>query len=342
MTRFSAHARMENSYPQDVLKAHIFRIKDEEGLDRAALQIFRFQAETNPVYKDYLNNIHIDPLNITDARQIPFLPIELFKHGKVLCERCSPELIFRSSGTTGQQQSVHHVADSSLYRRSILDGFKIAYGDPSGFVFLALLPSYLERNDSSLVYMMQELIRLSGQPTAGFYLNDHEALFRTIEEIKGNGRKIFLVGVTFALLDFSEKYRPDLHGHVVLETGGMKGRRKELLRQEVHALLCDRFNVKHIHSEYGMTELLSQAWSKGEGLFVPPPWMKIEAFDINDPFQRVEQGNSGVLYITDLANLYSCSFIASQDLGRIHPDGKFEVLGRVDNSDVRGCNLMIG
>jgi hypothetical protein len=236
--------------------------------------------------------------------------------------------------------SKHYVADLSLYEKSFLAGFNLFYGNPEQFIILALLPSYLERKDSSLVFMAEKLIKLSKHSSSGFYLQNYRAL---VEMLSGSsGQKVFLIGVTYALLELAEKFRiPDING-IVMETGGMKGRRKEIIREELHTILRQGFHVAKIHSEYGMTELLSQAYSKGNGIFKTPPWMKVLIRDTNDPKSLLGDHRTGGINIIDLANIYSCSFIATQDLGKTHTDGSFEVLGRFDNSDIRGCNLMTG
>lgn len=311
--------------------------------DNTALEIFRFQALNNQVYCKYLEYLKVKPEEIKKVAEIPFLPIELFKTQKIFIaenER-EPGLVFESSGTTGIQTSRHYITDASIYKKSIAEGFQQRFGKPEEFIFLALLPSYIERGNSSLVYMMNYLMELSGTKEGGFYLDDFETLNEIIQKFKKEGkRKIFLAGVGFALLDFAEKQQPDLSGIIVMETGGMKGRRKEMIREELHNELKPAFNLDKIYSEYGMTELLSQAYTKGEKNFYCPAWMKVLIREANDPFSYAEKGASGGINVIDLANLYSCSFIATQDLGRLHSNGSFEVLGRFDNADVRGCSLL--
>lgn len=329
---------------------------DDLDFEKTALDVFRFQAENNQVYKNYLTQLKVKPDSVKSIEQIPFLPIQLFKSQTVLC---SPNLegfskglltpdstlftIFESSGTTASTTSKHFVLDTELYKKSFLTGFKKFYGAPSDYCILALLPSYLERNNSSLVFMADELIRQSNHPLAGFYLNEFDKLNGTIQQLINQKQKFILLGVTFALLD-SPLNPPKgdfaMHG-IVMETGGMKGRREEMIRSEVHDILKQKFVVEHIHSEYGMTELLSQAYSKGKGIFETPPWMKVLIRDTNDPFKIIDTGKSGGISVIDLANMYSCSFIATQDLGKTFSDGSFEVLGRFDESDLRGCNLMV-
>ena len=252
-----------------------------------------------------------------------------------------PEIVFESSGTTGMERSRHFVADAGLYRESFMKGFEWFYGAAKDWCFLALLPSYLEREGSSLVYMAEHLIHASGHPDSGFYLYDHDKLLSTLSRLQAQKQKTILLGVSFALTDLAEACRENLSGILIMETGGMKGRKKELVREEVHQLLKKSFGVATIHSEYGMTELLSQAYSQGEGLFRTPPWMKVLIRDTHDPFNFLPPGNTGLISIVDLANYHSCAFISTSDLGRSNPDGTFEVLGRMDNSDVRGCNLLI-
>ena len=312
----------------------------KDSFDLLAIKIFNYQSENNPVYKQYLGYLDINALEVKKVSQIPFLPIELFKNHKILTGNGDVEMIFESSGTTGSIPSMHYVTDLKIYQKSIELGFRNFFGDPSGYVFLALLPSYLEKNNSSLVYMAQYLMQLSGHEENGFYLHEHDKLAEAIKRVSGTGKKIFFIGVSFALLDFAENYHPDLSDAIVMETGGMKGKRKELIRAELHDILKDAFQADIIMSEYGMAELLSQAYSKQDGLFETPGWMKFLVRDINDPFSYVDKGQTGGLNIIDLANINSCSFIATQDLGRIVDDGRTEILGRFDNSDIRGCSLM--
>jgi phenylacetate-coenzyme A ligase PaaK-like adenylate-forming protein len=321
---------------------NIFNIQNESDFQKLALEIFRYQAENVPVYKNFISHLKVKPEEITDYRKIPFLPVELFKSHEIIIANKKAEVIFESSSTTGAIPSRHFVADISMYEESFLRGFRKFYGEPAGLCILALLPSYLERTGSSLVYMAEKLIRFSANPDSGFYLNEQEKLISVLRKLKRAEQPTLLLGVSFALLELSEKYEEDLNGIIVMETGGMKGRRKELVREELHTTLQKSFNLNQVHSEYGMTELLSQAYSGGQGIFRCPSWMKILIRDSYDPFQILESGNTGSINIIDLANIYSCSFIATSDLGRLENDGSFEVLGRIDNSDIRGCNLMIG
>jgi phenylacetate-coenzyme A ligase PaaK-like adenylate-forming protein len=320
----------------------IFAIQSEQTFRAAALEVFRFQAASVPVYREYLAALKVDPSSLEEVEHIPFLPIEFFKTHTVLAEGRQAEEVFESSGTTGSDSSRHHVADASLYRESFLRSFFAFYGSPEDLCILALLPSYLERSNSSLVYMTDHLIRWSGHPESGFYLDNLDELAAVLKERNNDGQKTLLLGVSFALLDLAEQHPMELWNNItIMETGGMKGRRQEMVRSELHGILTEAFGVPAIHSEYGMTELLSQAYSKGEGLFITPPWMDILIRDPNDPLSLQEEGRSGGINIIDLANRYSCSFIATGDLGRRHEDGSFEVLGRFDHSDVRGCNLLL-
>ncbi|MGQ1911367.1 LuxE/PaaK family acyltransferase [Marinifilum sp. RC60d5] len=305
------------------------------------MEIFRYQANNNIVYKEYLLHLKKDVESISKIDEIPFLPIEFFKSHKVISSKDSAKEIFTSSGTTGAFTSRHYVPDVSIYKASFKLGFEQFYGSIKDYCVLALLPSYLEREGSSLIYMMKHLIKDSNHPKSGFYLHNHKELIATISDLKKTNQKIILLGVSFVLLDLAEKYKMDFSNVIIMETGGMKGRRKEITREELHAFLTQRLGVQKIHSEYGMTELLSQAYSKGDSLFFTPKWMKILIRDTYDPFTYEKKGRSGGVNIIDLANIHSCSFIETQDLGKIHPDGSFEILGRFDNSDIRGCNLLV-
>ncbi len=314
---------------------------DEKKFDSLALEIFRFQFEYNPVYATFAKGINKTPDSVKSLSDIPFLPVELFKTHKIYSSDKEPEIVFTSSGTTGQITSRHEVAAISIYLESFLRSFRNFYGELNEWTILALLPSYLERDGSSLVYMANELIVESKNVDSGFYLNNYEALSEKLKQLKAAGKKVLLLGVTYALLDLAEKFSQDITNCVVMETGGMKGKRKEMVRDEVHSILKNAFHVPRIHSEYGMTELLSQAYSKGNGIFNCPPWMKIKIREMNDPLSYAATGKTGGVNIIDLANLYSCSFISTSDLGKLHEDQSFEILGRFDNSDVRGCNLMV-
>ncbi|SFS39488.1 LuxE/PaaK family acyltransferase [Lutibacter maritimus] len=309
--------------------------------EKLALEIFQFQAKNNAVYKQFIELLNIQPSTIKKLTNIPFLPIEFFKSHKIVATTNKIQQTFLSSGTTGMQQSKHFVTDISLYEESYLNGFKIFYGNIENYTVLALLPAYLEREGSSLIYMVDDFIKKSKKPKSGFYLNNLEELAKNLKELDKKGEKTLLIGVSFALLDLVETYKFQLKNTIIMETGGMKGRRKELIREELHQILKEGFGVKEIHSEYGMTELLSQAYSKGNGIFECPPWMKILTRDTEDALTILSTGKSGGINIIDLANKNSCSFIATQDLGKTYANGTFEVLGRFDNSDIRGCNLLL-
>ena len=324
------------------LKERIFKIRDRKTFRDVALEVFQFQAKQCPVYRDYLAALKVDPSAIREPEEIPFLPIEFFRSHKVIEEGKKAEVIFESSGTTGSDPSRHHAADAGLYRESFLRSFYVFYGSPEELCILALLPSYLERENSSLVYMMDHLIRWSGHPESGFYLDQLDELVTVLEKRNNDGHPTLLVGVSFALLDLAEQHAMPLWNNIrVMETGGMKGRRREMVRSELHQHLKEAFDLDKVHSEYGMTELLSQAYSEGDGLFISPPWMKILIRDPNDPFALLPSGRPGGINIIDLANVFSCSFIATGDLGKVYEDDSFEVLGRYDHSDIRGCNLLV-
>lgn len=327
--------------PLDMDGSALFGIMDDLAFREAAIRIFHYQAEHCTVYRNYIRHIGVDPSAIETIEQIPYLPIAFFKHFRVVSGSAPSDCVFRSSKTTGQAPSEHHVTDLSLYDHSIDKGFELFFGHPRQFAILALLPSYLEREDASLVYMAKRLMHHSGHPLNGFFLNDHDRLLASIERLSDASQRFILLGVTYALLDLGSKAELHFGSNIVMETGGMKGRRKEIIREELHEELCMRFGVQSIHSEYGMTELLSQAWSHGSGIYHTPPWMRVITSEINDPFQLLPHGEVGILNVIDLANLNSCSFIATQDLGKVFQDGSFEVLGRVDHSEIRGCNLMV-
>ena len=310
-----------------------------EQFEKRALQTFHRQAENNPVYREFIRLLKIHPADVKKPGEIPFLPIELFKTHEIKTGSFSPRIVFESSGTTAATSSRHFVKNATLYENSFIKAFEMFYGNPRDFCFLALLPSYLERGGSSLVYMCQKLIEKSNYRQSGFFLNDYPKLVETLHQNEQENVPTVLIGVSFALLDLAENHPMPLKNTIIMETGGMKGRRAEITRTELHHRLQSAFHLKDIHSEYGMTELLSQAYSKGNGIFHPPPWMKIFFREINDPLTLTKK--SGGINIIDLANVDSCAFIATGDLGRLHPSGGFEILGRLDNSDVRGCNLMV-
>jgi len=324
------------------MKQHaIFNIRNEEEFLTEALRIFEFQYRNNTVYHTFCSYLNVHPSRVTTLAQIPFLPIEFFKSKRVVSSIKPEEIIFTSSGTTGSETSKHLVTDIELYQKSYLKAFNIFYGNVEDYCILALLPSYLERTGSSLIYMVEDLIRKSNHLKSGFFLNEYDQLYQLITALQKTDTKLLIIGVSFALLEFTEQYQLSLPNTIIMETGGMKGRRKELVRQELHQLLTDGFGVSKIHSEYGMTELLSQAYSRGHGVFNCPPWMKVLIRDTEDPLTYQETGKTGGVNVIDLANINSCSFIATQDLGKVHEDGSFEVIGRFDNSDIRGCNLMV-
>ena len=314
---------------------------DAGNFSSAALQIFQYQAASLPVYRNFLQLLDIRPDDITDLHQIPFLPVSLYKNNMVIAEGYTPQLIFESSGTTGSNTSRHPVADIEIYKQSIRRGFELMYGNPQEYCILGLLPSYLERKNASLIFMVNYLMQLSGNPRNGFYLDNQLQLHETLRYNEANSIKTILLGVSFALIDFAENFSMPLQHTLVMETGGMKGRRKEMTRQELHEILKQSFHVRAIHSEYGMTELLSQAYSQGNGKFSTPPWMQILIRDADDPFYLLPENKNGLINIIDLANIYSCSFIETQDTGILYDAHTFSVTGRFDTADIRGCNLLV-
>ncbi len=318
----------------------IFNISSTDEFEASALQLFEYQFEHNSVYRSYCDLLYKHPSEIHAVKDIPFLPIQFFKTHDVMCGNFTAEKIFESSGTTNHIRSKHYVKDLSVYRNSFQLGFQQVYGDAKEYVILGLLPSYLERSNSSLIFMVNALIEESNQPESGFFLNNQNDLYKTLLALESQNRKTILIGVSFALLDFVSSFKLNLKNTFVMETGGMKGRRKELIREDLHTQLRAGFGVSKIHSEYGMTELLTQAYSKGNGLFETPNWMKIIIRNPEDPFSILPPGKTGGINIVDLANLNSCAFIETQDLGRLNQDHTFEVLGRFDHSEIRGCNLM--
>jgi phenylacetate-coenzyme A ligase PaaK-like adenylate-forming protein len=323
------------------LKERIFGIDSDDSFNDVALKIFRHQHENNLVYRQFIEYLGVKPDKITAFQNIPFLPIGFFKTHKILSEKVNPLGYFQSSGTTASTTSKHYYENLDGYEASFTKGFDAFFGDVTEYCILALLPSYLQQKNSSLIYMIQKLVELSGHPDSGFYLYNYDDLQQKINTLEQSGQKTILIGVTFALLDLLDKFQFSLKNTRVMETGGMKGRRKEMVREELHEILHRGFGIDKIYSEYGMTELFSQAWSEGAGIFKTPPWMKILIRDVNDPLSLIHNHKTGGINVIDLANIDSCSFIATQDLGRSKPDGSFEILGRFDNSDVRGCNLLI-
>jgi phenylacetate-coenzyme A ligase PaaK-like adenylate-forming protein len=327
---------------QPEFRNRIFSIKSQSEFSLIALEIFQYQYNQNHVYQRYCDLLGNQPGQVDSVDTIPFLPIRFFRDYKIITSDLKEQVVFTSSGTTGSTPSSHFVADTSLYRESFTRAFKQFYGEPSQYGILALLPSYMQSEGSSLVFMVNELIRLTQNPLSGFFLHDPEGLIKSAGEITSQGKKVFLLGVSYALLDLIETADLDLRGHIVMETGGMKGRRKEIIRNELHEKLMIGFNVGEIHSEYGMTEMLSQAYSCSNGFFKCPMWMDITIRDLYDPFSTIQTGVTGGVNVVDLANLNSCSFIATDDLGRKRVDGTFEIMGRTGSSEIRGCNLMVG
>ncbi len=322
--------------PQD-----LFTISNQKQFEKMALKVFRFQHENNAVYREFCDLLKVEKGTVKSLHQIPFLPIQFFKSHEVLSSPDSIQQTFTSSGTTGMQTSRHLVTDITLYEESYRLGFSEFYGNIEDYAVLALLPSYLEREGSSLIYMVDDLIQLSNNTNSGFYLDDYDALIAKLSQLDSAGQNVLLIGVTYALLDLIEKQNFSLKNTIIMETGGMKGRRREIIREELHSLLCKGFGVESIHSEYGMTELLSQAYSLGNGNFECPNWMHVLIRDTEDALSYVGNGKTGGINVIDLANINSCSFIATQDLGKKYDNNSFEVLGRFDHSDIRGCNLMV-
>lgn len=324
-----------NPYPD------IFSIRSQKEFEKITLKVFRHQFENNKVYQDFCLLLKKDKSNVKTINDIPFLPIQFFKSHEIISSTNPIQETFTSSGTTGSITSKHLVTDITLYEQSFRNAFSQFYGNIEDYVILALLPSYLEREGSSLIYMVNDLIEGSNHPESGFYLNNYDELIQKLIKLDSSGQNVLLIGVTYALLDMVEKQSFQLKNTIVMETGGMKGKRKEIIREELHGILCKGFGVPSIHSEYGMTELLSQAYSLGNGIFECPPWMSILIRDTEDALTYVEYGKTGGINVIDLANINSCSFIATQDLGKKYPNHSFEVLGRFDASDIRGCNLMV-
>ncbi len=324
-----------------ITNSDIFTISSQKQFEKIALKVFRFQYENNIVYREFCDFMKTDVAKVKSLQQIPFLPIQFFKSHTVVSNENTIEKTFSSSGTTGINTSKHFVTAISLYEESYRKGFSQFYGNIEDYTILALLPSYLEREGSSLIYMFEDLIKRTNNPESGFYLHNHPELIEKLIKLDLSGQNVILIGVTYALLDLIENYEFQLKNTIIMETGGMKGKRKEMIREELHHQLCQGFGVTAIHSEYGMTELLSQAYSLGNGVFECPSWMQILIRDTEDALTYVPDGKSGGINLIDLANINSCSFIATQDLGKKNPNNSFEVLGRFDNSDIRGCNLMV-
>jgi phenylacetate-coenzyme A ligase PaaK-like adenylate-forming protein len=318
---------------------NIFSV-NAENFARQSLDTFQFQYENNAVYRAWTDALKIDAAQVTQISQIPFLPVSFFKSHEVVTGHFTPEVTFESSGTTGSVNSKHLVKNVGLYKESFIKGFHHFYGDPKEWCIIGLLPSYLERQGSSLIMMVEDLIALTNHQDSGFYLYEFEKLSHVLQKLEARKQKTLLIGVTFALLDFADQFPMELRYTTIMETGGMKGRRQEMVREEMHAHFQKQLGVSSVHSEYGMTELLSQGYSFGEGIFNTVPWMKVLLRDEDDPLLIIEKGR-GLINVIDLANIYSCSFIATDDVGKIYDNGSFEVLGRRDNSDIRGCSLMV-
>ena len=319
----------------------IFTIGSKKEFEKITLKVFRHQYDNNTVYRDFCSFLKKDKQNVKSIKEIPFLPIQFFKSHEVLSSAEPIQETFTSSGTTGMVTSRHLVTDLNYYEQSFRMAFSQFYGNIEDYAVLALLPSYLEREGSSLIYMVEDLIEGSNNPDSGFYLHNYDELIKKLTALDNAGQNVLLIGVTYALLDLVEKQNFSLKNTIIMETGGMKGRRKEMIREELHEVLCNGFGVSKIHSEYGMTELLSQAYSLGDGVFECPPWMDVLIRDTEDALSYVDSGKTGGINVIDLANINSCSFIATQDLGKKYANQSFEVLGRFDNSDIRGCNLMV-
>ncbi len=323
------------------METSIFNIQNKQEFKALSLAVFKHQFKNNKVYRSFCDLLFVHPSSISTIEEIPFLPIQFFKSRKVLSSLDEIQETFTSSGTTGSSTSKHLVTNINLYKESYLKGFAHFYGNIEEYTVLALLPNYLERQGSSLVFMVADLIEKSKKVESGFYLDNIQELANKLLELNRNGQKILLIGVSFALLDLIEMQQFNLKNTIIMETGGMKGRRKELVREELHTILQNGFGVTEIHSEYGMTELLSQGYSKGNGVFETPPWMKILTRDTEDALSINASGKNGGINVIDLANYNSCSFIATQDLGKVYENETFEIIGRFDNSDIRGCNLMV-
>ncbi len=334
------HKKMSTD-KREALKSKIFRISSNREFEDLAWEIFCFQSQKNRIYKHYIDLLGINPRGITSLEDIPCLPVSFFKTQKIVTSHDPVKMVFKSSSTDYGVPSSHYLTDINLYKTSFLKCFNLFYGEPGDYCIIALLPSYLERGDSSLVYMAGKLITDSRHPQSGFYLDDLNKLGSTLKKLESENQRILLLGVSFALIDLAEKQNLKLKNTIIMETGGMKGRRKEIIREELHSILKSGLGLEKIHSEYGMTELLSQAYSKSEGKFSSPPWMKIMIRDLYDPFTCIETGRSGGVNIIDLANIDSCAFLETADIGKNLPCGKFEILGRFDNSEIRGCNLLI-
>ena len=317
----------------------IFNV-DDKNFEQIAFEVFKFQYINNNIYKSYCDLLKKTPSNIGDISSIPFLPISFFKSHSVICTK-KYDKVFHSSGTTNENLSKHYVSDIHIYEQSFLKNFIDNYGDPKDYVILGLLPNYMENKNSSLIYMVNNLIELSESNDSGFFLKEYDFIIEKMKSLARENKKIILVGVSYALLDLTESKNLNFENTIIIETGGMKGRRREMIKKELHETLKERTGLKKIHSEYGMTELLSQAYSKGDGIFSCPNWMRVYIRDINDPNFLYSNNKSGGINIIDLANINSCSFIATEDMGSLHKNGNFEIMGRIDHTDTRGCNLLV-
>jgi len=317
----------------------IFNV-DDKNFEQIAFEVFQFQYINNNIYKSYCDLLKKTPSNIGDISGIPFLPISFFKSHSVMCTK-KYDKVFHSSGTTNENLSKHYVSDINIYEQSFLKNFIDNYGDPKDYVILGLLPNYMENENSSLIYMVNNLIKLSESNDSGFFLKEYDFIIEKMKSLARENKKIILIGVSYALLDLTESKNLNFENTIIIETGGMKGRRREMIKKELHETLKERTGLKKIHSEYGMTELLSQAYSKGDGIFSCPNWMRVFIRDINDPNFLYSNNKSGGINIIDLANINSCSFIATEDMGSLHKNGNFEIMGRIDHTDTRGCNLLV-
>lgn len=317
----------------------IFNV-DDKNFEQIAFEVFQYQYTNNNIYKSYCDLLEKTPSNIGDIYGIPFLPISFFKSHSVMCTK-KYDKIFHSSGTTNENLSKHYVSDINIYEQSFLKNFVDNYGDPKDYVILGLLPNYMENENSSLIYMVNNLIKLSESNDSGFFLKEYDFIIEKMKSLARENKKIILIGVSYALLDLTESKNLNFENTIIIETGGMKGRRREMIKKELHETLKERTGLKKIHSEYGMTELLSQAYSKGDGIFSCPNWMRVFIRDINDPNFLYSNNKSGGINIIDLANINSCSFIATEDMGSLHKNGNFEIMGRIDHTDTRGCNLLV-
>ena len=326
---------------KNIKNKDIFNISSINHFNDIALNIFNYQYENNKIYKQYVDLLDVNYKKISNINEIPFLPIEFFKTHKILSNSKKIKQIFYSSGTTTSIRSKHYITDLNIYKESFIKSFNYFYGNISKYCILGLLPNYHENKNSSLIYMMKNFIELSNCKSSGFYIDNYNDLYKTIINLKNKNKKYILIGVSYALMDFSEKFNLDLSDGILIETGGMKGKRKELTKKELHSIFKNNFKIENVHSEYGMTELLSQAYSKGNGIFEAPKWMKILIRDIYDPLSFLENGKTGGINIIDLANINSCSFIETKDLGKLNNLQQFEILGRFDDSDIRGCNLLV-